>query len=159
MGKKKSEHALAIIKAGLSAIPAVGGPIGSLIGDYVPTATERSINQAIELLKFKIEELGDRIDPNVVNKDQFAELFKSCYLIIVRTHQKEKLKAATALLANILLKDEDPDKMNYNELDHYARCIDSLSVGAIEAIGHCVAYVKERRGNVSEGVNLSTKFL
>lgn len=32
--KKRFEHFLAITKAGISAIPVVGGPIASLIGDY-----------------------------------------------------------------------------------------------------------------------------
>ena len=158
MSKKTSDHALAIIKAGISAILTFGGPIASLIGDYVPTATEKSIKHAIEILKVKIEELGDRIDPDAVNKDQFAELFKSCYLIIVRTHQKEKLNAAAALLANILLRDEDPEKMSYSEIDHYAKCLDGLSVGAIETIGNCVAYIKEHYGEVPKGDTFPLNF-
>ena len=46
VAKPKTEHALALIKAGISTVPIVGGAIGSLIGDYVPTATQKSIDQA-----------------------------------------------------------------------------------------------------------------
>lgn len=133
---KKSEHALALIKAGISAVPYIGGPIASLIGDYVPTATQRSIETAITLLQEQLEALKDRIDPNSVNKDEFSELFKSCYLIIVRTHQKTKLRAVTALILNLLLKDGDTDKLSYTELDHFVRCVDNLSSGAIEVLTH-----------------------
>jgi DNA-binding HxlR family transcriptional regulator len=132
---EKSEHALAIIKAGVSAVPCIGGPIASLISDYIPTATEKSIKTAINLLSERLRELEDRIDVNKVDKDEFAELFKSSYLCIVRTHQKAKLDAAVSLIANILLKDGDKDKLTYRELDHYARCIDGLSIGALEVLG------------------------
>lgn len=136
MKKTKSEHALLLSKAGISGIPCIGGPIASLISDYVPTSTQKSVETAIELLKRKLERLEDRIDPNNVNKDEFAELFKSCYLTIVRTHQKSKLNAAAALISNILLKKGDSERLSYTELDHFVRCLDTLSIGAIEVLGH-----------------------
>lgn len=136
--KTKSDHAIAIIKAGVSAVPYIGGSIASLIGDYVPSATQKSIEATLEILKQKLEELADRIDPNVVNKDEFAKLFKSCYLSIVRTQQRKKLNAAANILANILLRDGDPEKLTYTELDHFARCLEALSIGAIETLGHTV---------------------
>ncbi len=132
---EKSEHALAVIKAVISAVPSVGGPIASLIGDYVPTATQKSIETAMGLLTERLRQIEDRIDVESVNKDEFAELFKTCYLSIVRTHQKAKLDAAVSLIANILLRDGDHDKLTYRELDHYARCIDALSIGAVEVLG------------------------
>ena len=49
--KTKSHHILSVIKAGISAIPYVGGPIAGLIGDYVPSATQRSVETAFEMLK------------------------------------------------------------------------------------------------------------
>ncbi|TWT74670.1 hypothetical protein Pla123a_34940 [Posidoniimonas polymericola] len=42
MTKNSGDHTLAILKAGIAGIPLVGGSIASLIGDYIPTATERS---------------------------------------------------------------------------------------------------------------------
>jgi hypothetical protein len=136
MTMAKADHALAVFKAALNAVPPIGGPIASLIGDYVPTATERSIQRASELLRERLEALGDRIDVETVNKDEFAELFKSCYYTILRTHQESKLRAATGLIANILLKPADPDKLSYTELDHFTRCLEALSIGAIEVLGH-----------------------
>lgn len=139
---EKQDHILAVVKAGLSAVPIVGGPLASLIGDYIPSATQRSIGKAIEMLKERLKSVEGRLDVDAVNKDEFAELFKSCYLTIVRTHQEEKLQAATALIANILLKNGDPDKLSYTELDHYTRAIDSLSTGAIKVLGHAYRIVQ-----------------
>ena len=108
MTKQASDHAISVFKAGLSAVPVVGGAIASLIGDYVPSATERSIVLAIEELEQYVRSLGDRVNPDTVNKEQFSELFKSCYLVIIRTHQQEKRSAAVRLIANILLQEGDP---------------------------------------------------
>ena len=100
MTKQASDHAISVIKAGLSAVPGVGGPIASLIGDYVPSAAERSTRLAMEELRQRIDSLGDRIDPGAVNQEEFAELFKSCYLVIVRTHQ-QKNEAPLFVLSRI----------------------------------------------------------
>ena len=139
MGKEPRDHVLAVVKAGVSAVPVVGGTIASLIGDYIPTATEKTIRESIDLLGKRLEEFGDRIDDECVNKDEFSELFKSCYLIIVRTHQEEKIRGSVELICNILLKKDDADKLNYTEIDHFVRCLDMLSKGAIEVLGHIVA--------------------
>ncbi|MCK4639886.1 MAG: hypothetical protein KAU06_00985 [Candidatus Marinimicrobia bacterium] len=135
MKKQKSEHALAIIKAGISAVPVVGGPIASLIGDYVPTATQQSIEGMIAYLVEYLERLRDRIDTVVISKDEFTDHFKSAYLCVVRTTRGEKIRAASAVIANALLKPGDPDKFSYSELDHLARAVDELSVGVIHVLG------------------------
>ena len=135
MTHSAKDHALAIIKAGINLIPVVGGPIASLIGDYVPTSTQAVIERSTELLAQKLDALKDRIDLEAVNKDDFSELFKSCYLVIVRTNREQKLQAATAILANLLLRPGDPARSSYEELDHLIRCIDALSIGAITVLG------------------------
>ena len=135
MTRSAKDHALAIIKAGLNLVPVIGGPIASLIGDYVPTSTQAAIDRSTELLAQKLDALKDRIDIDAVNKDDFSELFKSCYLVIVRTNREEKLRASAAILANLLLRPGDPAKSSYEELDHLVRCIDALSIGAISVLG------------------------
>lgn len=135
MKKSRTDHTLAVVKSALSAVPYVGGSIASLMSDYIPSATERSIQRALVHLGNRVEELGERIDIDAVNKDDFAELSKSCYLSIVRSHRDNKLRAAAGILANLLLREDDPDKLTYTELDHYARCVETLSSGAIEVLG------------------------
>jgi hypothetical protein len=132
---KKADHALIAFKAAANLVPVFGGALASLISDYIPLSTHRSVERATELLKEELTTLGDRIDAEKVDRDQFSDLFKSCYLVIVRTSHEAKLRAAAALLANLLLKDGDPDKVSYTELDHFVRSLDALSVGAIAALG------------------------
>ena len=135
MTHSTKDHALAVIKAGLNLIPVVGGALASLIGDYVPTSTQAAIERTTRLLSEKLDMLQDRIDIGAVNKEDFSELFKSCYLVIARSNREEKLQAAAAILANILLRPGDPAKSSYEELDHLIRCVDALSIGAISVLG------------------------
>lgn len=147
MQKPTSEHVLAVIKAGLNAVPVVGGPIASLIGDYIPTATQRNVQETLESLRVRIESLGNRIDVEAINREEFAEVFKSAYLVIVRTHQAAKLSAAALLVSNVLLRDGDPEKLSYTEIDHYVRCLDLLSVGGIQTLALAVRLAEEREPN------------
>lgn len=142
MEKKPSDHALAIVKAGISAVPIVGGSIASLIGDYIPSSTQRSIEQAIDDLTQQLSELQARIDPETMNHEEFAELFKSCYLVLVRTHQTKTRRGAVRLIVNALLRPGDRAKLSYTELDHFVRCLDSLSNGALEVLGHALSLAK-----------------
>jgi hypothetical protein len=52
--KSASDHSLATIKALLNAIPTIGGSLASLIGDYVPTSTQRAIEKTVDLLSEKL---------------------------------------------------------------------------------------------------------
>lgn len=152
MAHTAGDHALIVIKAALNLVPVVGGPLGSLIGDYVPLSTQRSIEKATHFLRDQLERLQDRIDIEAVNKDEFADLFKSSYLAIIRTTNEDKLRAASAILANLLLKPEDSAKLTYTKLDHFVRCLDQLSVGAIATLG--AVYDLEKRNeppNYREG--------
>jgi hypothetical protein len=135
MTHSPKDHALAAFKAGLNLIPVVGGALASLIGDYVPISTQAAIERTTRALGEKLEALEERIDVEAVNKEDFSELFKSCYLVIVRTNREEKLQAAAAILANMLLRPSDPAKSSYEELDHLIRCVDVLSIGAISILG------------------------
>jgi hypothetical protein len=134
-GKSSSDHALATIKALINLVPLVGGAIASLIGDYVPVSTQGAVERTIHFLGDKLTSLEARIDVDLVDKEEFSELFKSCYLVIIRSHREEKLRAAANLLANLLLRPGDPCKASYEELDHFVRCLDALSTGAISVLG------------------------
>ncbi|MCK4303964.1 MAG: hypothetical protein KAY24_06975 [Candidatus Eisenbacteria sp.] len=134
MKKTKADHALTALKAGLSLVPAVGGTLATLVGDYLPTATQRSIERALAILEERLAAIEARIELGSVDRDEFVELFKSCYLVIVRSHREERLRGAANLLANMLLRPDDRDKLSYTALDHFVRCLETLSIGALEVL-------------------------
>ena len=133
--RKPADHLRSVVKVLISAIPCVGGPIATLISEYVSSATERDTKRALEIFSAKIQEIRERIEVDKIDQDEFSELFKSSYLVMVRTHRDEKLRAAANILANLCLMPNDQYKSSYEELDHLIRCIDALSIGAIEVLG------------------------
>lgn len=143
MSKQPADHVLAIVKAGVSAVPVVGGPIASLISDYIPFSTQRAVEQAIEDLAAQLSAVQSRLEPEAVDREQFAELFKSCYLVLVKTHQTKRRQSAVRLIVNALRKASDPDKLSYTELDHAVRCLDSLSSGALEVLSQALILARQ----------------
>jgi len=149
------DHLLAVIKAGLIGVPAaavpgglptgIAGTLASLIGDYVPKSGQKAVERAIGMLNERVGELESRIDPESIDKDEFAELFMSCTRVIVRSRAEQKLRAAANLLALGLVRQADPGRLPYTELDHFARCIDSLSLGSLDTLGHVSRCAAQRR--------------
>jgi len=137
--KSPRDHIVNVVKATLAALP-VAGAIASLIDDYIPKSTEVSLNNFIVDLKNRLEALGNRIEVEMINKDEFAELFISCYQGVVRTRQQDKIKIFARILANILLKEGDAEKVTYSELDHLVRAMDNISVGALRVLAAIFSY-------------------
>lgn len=140
---RKSEKAAAVAKIALQLIP-FGGALATLIDTFIPDATARSVKEGQEFFQQRLEEIEDRIDVDAVNKEEFSELFKLCMLVWHRTHKEEKIRAAASLLANALLKNGDSEKLSYTELDHFARGLESLSIGALKVLG-TVSTIKGNR--------------
>ena len=63
--------------------------IGKLLRHTWPRS-QKSIDRALEFLRSRLEELDDRIDVEAVDKDDFAELFKSCYLSIADGRKSDR---------------------------------------------------------------------
>lgn len=82
------------------------------------------------------------MDVEAINKEEFSELIKTVLVIVMRSHNQEKLKASANLLSNILLKKSDFEKLSYTELDHFARALEGLSNGGIEFFGRLVKIVR-----------------
>lgn len=135
MRRKLSDHALIAAEVGLNLVPVVGGALATLVDKYIPEKTEKAAEHTMALLAEKVAALGDRINGEVVNKEEFAELLQSSLQVCVRTSREEKLRAAANILANQLLQPGDAAKSPYEELDHLARCLEVLSIGAIAVLG------------------------
>ncbi len=153
-----TDHALAIIKATLNAVPVVGGPLASLISDYIPHSTQIQRDLAFGQLAARVEELGARISMQTVDKEEFAELFKSAYLVIVRSHNESRTRAAVNLLVNLMLSPNDSEKLSYTELDHFARCLDQLSIGAVHLVGLLAHQARKQAGDFADHKNTPIVF-
>jgi len=132
--KSKPEDIIEVIKATLSGVSDMAASIATLIEDYVPASRMSAIQRTFENFGNCLKVLETRIDPAIIHKDEFIELFDLSLPVIIRTTQAKKLNLVSALLANIFLKEADPQKLPYPEIDHMLRCVDNLSTAAIEVL-------------------------
>ncbi len=153
------DHTLRVTKAVLATVP-FGGGIASLLTDYVPESRDRARDKLLGELANKLRQMENRLDGRLLTQDefksQFAEIFDCTLVIAMRSRQDEKLRGAAALLVNLLLHENDPAKMPFTEVDHFVRCLDFLSLGAIQVVGvaHKIAQGKRRAGSEAESVRV-----
>jgi hypothetical protein len=135
LSDNQKDHGRAAVKAIVNAIPIVGGPVASLIDDYIPSWKDRNADEARRVLTERLVELGERIDNSVVKTDEFAELYCKWERVIRETRRQEKIAAACNLLANTLLQKNDSARRTDEELHFLLHCVDVLSIGAINMLG------------------------
>lgn len=155
--KSPVDHVVNSIKAICATIPG-GGGIATLIDDYIPKSTEKALYVFVSELKDRIAGLENRVEIGSMDEDEFAELFKSCYVGVIKTTQEEKLKVFAAIFANIMLKQGDPDKAPYSELDHIVRAMDSLSIGALHVMVEVYRRCSNNRRSRTDFANISSSF-
>ena len=137
-------NALIPLKAALNLVPGVGGAIASLL-DYVPSSQQRSLQKAFGLFTEKVADIEKRIDTEIINKEDFADLFGTFEGLARKTNRVEKLRAAANILANALLPPSDPNRSPFDELDHLMHCADALSSSAIVLLGASIQVVSQLR--------------
>jgi hypothetical protein len=136
------DHLTTLVKVAAAFNP-ITSAIVTGISEYVPSAHDRAVKKAAEALRDRLDFLGDRLEQEYVKADQFADLFKNWYFVCLRTQHEDKLRGAANILANALLREGDGEKRPYEELDHFTRCIESLSVGALRVLGYAICYAGE----------------
>jgi len=118
-----SNHIVNVVKAAISGIPIIGGPISSLVNDYIPNKKLKRLLDFTKQLSENIERFKDEIDEEFVKTDEFAYLFEQTYKLVLENYQKEKLDSLMALLVNSLRgRDLKADTMEY-----YLKKIETLS--------------------------------
>jgi hypothetical protein len=133
-----SDIAIAGAKAAISVLP-YGSVLIELFGDAIPSAHDRANQLANDLLRERVAELGEEVDREYVKSDEFVDLCKTCMFIVERTQHEEKLRGAANILANAAMEQGTEGKLTYAELDHFARCLEALSLEAIHVLREAVA--------------------
>lgn len=118
-----SEHVVNLVKAAISGIPIIGGPLGSLVNDYIPNKKLERLLNFIKQFSENIERFKDEINEDFIRTDEFAYLFEQTFKLVLENYQKEKLESLMALLVNSLRgRDIKADTMEY-----YLKKIETLS--------------------------------
>lgn len=128
---KEKSDILEVLKNEADKLPILGGTGGHLF-EYASEATKESLEQFKDEVLRRVRTLEKTGDTHI-NRDEFTELFKSAHLVALRSIQSERRQAAVEILANLFLKPGDDSKLSYNELEHFMRALESLSLAAISA--------------------------
>lgn len=109
--KSAADVAHTVVKVGLAAIPAVGGPLAEVFSAVIGPPIERRRNAWMEEVTQEIERLREsglaleRLETN----EQFVSAVLQASLIAIRTHQAEKRRALRNAVVNVA-KGQGPDE-------------------------------------------------
>jgi len=142
------DHVISGAKIALSALPAPFPALATSLEEYGPRSATRSLQMLGAELQRRQQILEDRLDNETVKPEEFFELFTSCYFTVIQTTRREKISAAAALICNVALREGDPAKLSYSDLEHFAKVLDSLSAGALHVIASQGGQRKFRTGSL-----------
>ena len=94
------DHSRNVILAAISGIPVAGGPLSSLLSEYLPNWKQERILNFIAELKLEMEKVQDKINEDYVKSEDFALLFEETFIRVLRTNSDIKLVAYKAILVN-----------------------------------------------------------
>lgn len=122
----KGDSIHAITKAGLSAIPFIGGPAVELFQHLIQPPLERRRLEWMEIVGEKLQELDKKgIDIEALGqKEEFVSAVMHASQIALRTHHYEKRDALRNALLNLATGQSPGEALEYMFFDW----IDSLSV-------------------------------
>ncbi|TLF44741.1 hypothetical protein [Maribacter aurantiacus] len=102
----------------------VGGPFANLINSYIPSRRFLRLENFVNDLAVKIQEVKDDINVNYIETEEFSFLFEQSIKSVSENYQKEKLEAYKAILINSLL----PNEYNEEQKEFYLNLVGSLTV-------------------------------
>ncbi len=125
---------------GVALVESTGlGFLSKVLKEVFPKHAEQAQQRAFDQIKRRLAEVEAQIDEQQAWTPEFYELFNDWSRITHQTAREEKIRAATNIVANALLRNCEPDKLPYDELDHFTRCVEHLSAGAIHVAGEAYA--------------------
>jgi len=116
-----------IVRAGVSAIPVVGGPIKEIFTSLFAPPIVKRREEWIESIAEKLQELEKEFDSfkleNLKDSKNFITVVMHATTIAIRTHQEEKLDALrNAILNSAVVPNPDEDLQGM-----FLDCIDTLT--------------------------------
>lgn len=100
---------LSVAKAAVSTIPIAGGPIASLMGDFIPTEMNKRRDKLVEKLIKDFEKFKDKYDKDALTRPYFISIFLECFRSAMATEKEEKIDAYRAIILNSLIE-QTPDE-------------------------------------------------
>jgi hypothetical protein len=144
----KGDVAHAVARSVLSIIPWVGGPAVELFNAIIAPPLEQRRDEWREEVGAALIRLEQEKGVNLEalrDNQVFIDTVLQATQIALRNSRQEKRRALRNAVLNAALPAGDPEKLSYTELDHFVRCLDTLSVGAIEVLGQALAIARHEK--------------
>jgi predicted trehalose synthase len=95
--KDSKDVARSVVKAALSCVPALGGPMAEIFSLVVAPSLEKRRDAWIESLAARLKELEDRVSgfsvENLCGNESFVSVLMQASNTAIKNHQKEKREA------------------------------------------------------------------
>lgn len=106
-------HLRAVGAAAMSAVPLLGGPIATLIQEYIPTTLQKRQAEVLDSLALEFQRLERRIDAEKFKSESFNLTFiKTVKLMLVELNH-EKMEAFKAIILNDAISSNDDFEKEY----------------------------------------------
>ena len=108
------------VKALISAVPYLGGPISAVIGDIQSIRKEKRFVEFINGLQEDICNLSDHVNAEFISKEDFLDIFEQTARKIVMTRQEAKRIAFRNILSNAILS----SNISYDEVEEFLSLVE-----------------------------------
>lgn len=119
-----TEHIYNLFKAGLAGLPGIGGPITSLMSDYIPSRKMKRLEEFVAHTSADLRALERRVNSDTIRSDEFAYMFEQCLKGVNENYQAEKIAAFRGILLNSAIGDSSTTE----DREHMLSIINRLSV-------------------------------
>ena len=143
------------VKALISAVPILGGPISTVIGDIQSIRKEKRFIEFINELQEDIRNLSDHINAEFVSKEDFLDIFEQTARKIVMTRQEAKRTAFRHILSNAILSSD----VSYDEVEEFLSLVERFReehIFLLNILRNPVKYDEETGNRVGKGGRMMT---
>lgn len=109
-------------KALVSAVPILGGPLSSILGDYFSGRKEKRFIDFLQGIQNDLKNKESLINDEFVTKEDFYDIFELTSRKIVLTRQKEKREAYRKILTNSMTSKD----ICYDEMEEFISIVDNI---------------------------------
>jgi len=143
------------IKALTSAVPILGGPILTIIGDIQSIRKEKRFFEFINGLREDLHNFSDRVNAEFVSKEDFLDIFEQTARKIVMTRQEAKRTAFRHILSNAILSSD----VSYDEVEAFLSLVERFReehIFLLSILRDPVKYDEEAGNRVGKGGGIGT---
>jgi len=143
------------VKALISAVPTLGGPISTIIGDIQSIRKEKRVLEFINGLREDLHNFSDRVNAEFVSKEDFLDIFEQTARKIVMTRQEAKRTAFRHILSNAILSSD----VSYDEVEEFLSLVERFReehIFLLSILQNPVKYDEETGNRVGKGGGMAT---